>query len=334
MRISQFQRYSQKENTVTNNVLLMLSRLNDLNINYYIAFIEALNDGDVNYSPLPIFTQQRNTGNGIIDGHIEVQPSKILIETKIHSTEFIKKLTKYSIAFQKNSQNQLWHLSSKKFDENKVSEINTLLEKSYDFNIHFLNLSFLDLVDNLEGLCEDNLHDMELKLLTEDFKEYCYASNLISDEDFKLLFAPTGFSYKWNKKHKIYYCPKTWHRQSFKFFGLYNNKSIRSISKIEKVIEADYNADTQELNIYTVNVSEKQKTRLTTALIDLNKSHSGLKYYLFPEDDFYETHFRKTSKGGIQGHRYKDLREFIKEEAFDFENVNLIAKELRHTTWE
>jgi len=39
MRISQFQKYSQKENTVTNNVLLMLSRLNDLNVSYYKSII-------------------------------------------------------------------------------------------------------------------------------------------------------------------------------------------------------------------------------------------------------------------------------------------------------
>ena len=45
MRISQFQKYSQKENTVTNNVLLMFSRLNDLNVNYYKSIIERLNEG-------------------------------------------------------------------------------------------------------------------------------------------------------------------------------------------------------------------------------------------------------------------------------------------------
>ena len=94
MRISQFQKYSQKENTVTNNVLLMLSRLNDLDVIYYKTIIERLNEGQKqqSYHPQPIFSQQINVVNGIIDGHIEVKASKILIETKLGQKEFIEKL--------------------------------------------------------------------------------------------------------------------------------------------------------------------------------------------------------------------------------------------------
>ncbi len=92
MRISQFQKYSQKENAVTNNVLLMLSRLNDLNVIYYKSIIERLNEGNEqqNYYLQPIFSQQRGVGNGIIDGHIEVMASKILIETKLNHKELFK----------------------------------------------------------------------------------------------------------------------------------------------------------------------------------------------------------------------------------------------------
>lgn len=235
MTISQFQKHSQKENTVTNNVLLMLSRLNDLiNVDYYKSIIERLNERSLQqyYFPQPIFSQQFRMKKGIIDGHIEIKASKIVIETKLNSKEFIGKLIKCGKVFNENSQNQLWHLSSVKFDKNEVVEINKKLKESYPT----LNIQFNDLIDNLEGIYEENTHDTELWLLLDDFSNYCIESGLISNEECKLLFVPTGFSYNWNKEHKIYYCPTSWHSQKFKFFGLYNWKSVRTISEIETTI--------------------------------------------------------------------------------------------------
>ncbi|MEL6559975.1 MAG: hypothetical protein AAFQ94_17430 [Bacteroidota bacterium] len=333
MRISQFQKYSQKENTVTNNVLLMLSRLNDLNVNYYKTLIERLNEGNKqqDYYPQPIFSQQIGVGNGIVDGHIEVKASKILIETKLNQKEFIGKLVKYADVFDAHSQNQLWHLSSTKFSEKEVEEINAALKELYPYEIQFNNLLFSDLIENLEGIYEEHVHDQELKLLFDDFRAYCYESDLVSDEEFKLLFAPTGFSYDWNIRHKIYYCPVHWHSQRFRFFGLYNWKSVRSISEIETTIVADYYAATQELVVHSEGHTEDQIMRLRNGLVELGEDHYGLKYYLFPIHSFYLTDFRKTSHGGIQGYRYKDLRDFLPMEG----TINLVAvaEDLKQVTW-
>lgn len=334
MRISQFQKYSQRENVVTNNVLLMLSRLNDLNIDYYKSMIERLNEGNFQqyYYPQPIFTQQFGVEKGIIDGHIEVKSSKILIETKLNSKEFIGKLVKYGKAFNENSQNQLWHLSSIRFEYNEVTEINKRLKEDYpNLEIQFNNLLFSDLIENLEGIYEENNHDMELRLLLDDFSNYCIESNLISNEEYKLLFAPTGFSFKWNKKHKIYYCPTSWHSQKFKFFGLYNWKSVRTISEIETTIIADYDAETKKLTIHGKGHTDEQIERLKIGLTELGENHYGLKYYILPESETFETDFRKTSHGGIQGYRYKDLRDYLTLN--DYSDLKVIAEELKRVTW-
>ncbi len=334
MRISQFQKYSQKENTVTNNVLLMLSRLNDLNIEYYKTIIERLNEGSLqqSYYPQPIFRQQVGSKNGIIDGHIEVKPSKIIIETKLHSKEFINKLIKYAEVFNESCHNQLWHLSSVKFSDNEVVEINKRLKVTYpNLKIQFNNLLFSDLIDNLEGIYEENTHDMELRLLLEDFSNYCISSYLISNEEYKLLFVPTGFSYEWNMKHKIYYCPTHWHSQKFKFFGLYHWKTVRSISEIETIIIANYNVDTDDLKVHSKGHTPEQIQRLHNGLKELEEDHEGLKYYILPENNFYETDFRKISHGGIQGYRYKDLRDYITLN--DYNDIQLIANELRKVNW-
>ena len=105
MRISQFQKYSQKENTVTNNVLLMLSRLNDLKVDYYKDIIEKISDGEKAYYPQANFIQQVKSERGIIDGYIEVKASKIVIETKLAQKELVSKLTKYGEVFRRGAQN-------------------------------------------------------------------------------------------------------------------------------------------------------------------------------------------------------------------------------------
>lgn len=334
MRISQFQKYSQKENTVTNNVLLMLSRLNDLKVDYYKDIIEKISDGEQNYYPQANFIQQVNSNRGIIDGYIEVKASKIVIETKLAQKELISKLTKYGDTFKLGAQNQLWHLSSKCYSENEVEIINNKLKLDYpNISIQFNNLTFLDIIENLEDIYSENVHDYELKLLYEDFRDYCYEAGLVNDSSYKLLFVPTGFSYEWNKKHKMYFCPKNWHKQEFTYFGLYNNKSVRYISKVENKIIADFDINTQELTVHSKKITERQFDRLKNSLIDRGESQSGLKYYLLPEDEFYSTDFRKESKGGIQGFRYKDLRHFVDKGILDSSEDAKLAELLKSKKW-
>ena len=337
MRISQFQKYSQKENTVTNNVLLMLSRLNDLKVEYYKSMIEKLSDGGQSYEPQANFLQQVGSNRGIIDGFIEVKASKIVIETKLSQRELIKKLTKYGDVFKKGVQNQLWHLSSNSYSEEEVEIINEKLKQEYpQIPIEFNNLLFLNLIENLEEIYEENVHDYELKLLYEDFRDYCYEQRLVNDSAYKLLFVPTGWSYKWNLKHKMYFCPTNWHKQDFSFFGLYKYKSVRSFTKVENIIQANYDFPSNSLTIFSKNYTDRQIERLRSALLDFGESQSDLKYYILPENEFYTTDFKKGSKGGIQSFRYKDLRHFIEEENqvyLENQNTERIAEILKNKVW-
>jgi hypothetical protein len=67
-------------------------------------------------------------------------------------------------------------------------------------------------------------------------------------------------------------------------------------------------------------------------LLDLSPENQiGLKYYILPETSTYETDFRKITHGGIQGYRYKDLRDYLT--LSDYNDVKLIADELRKVTW-
>lgn len=337
MRISQFQKYSQKENTVTNNVLLMLSRLNDIKTEYYKDLIQTINESE-DYFPSPIFGQQIGVQSGIIDGYIEVKASKIVIETKLSNKELIEKLTKYAIKFSTHSQNYLWHISTKKYNKEEEKEIKERLKELYpEITIHFNNLTFKDVVENLEQVYELNKHDEDLKLLFEDFNDYCNEEHLMPDYQYKLIFVPTGFSFDWNFKNKMYFCPLNWHKQDFTYFGLYLNKTVKTIATVENCIVADFDKAQNQLTIHssTMNreITEKQRERLRNGLIEWGDNQSGHKYYLFDENDFFETNFCKRSKGGIQGVRYKDLRDFIGNEQIKNKTTKEISNLLRDKDW-
>ena len=191
------------------------------------------------------------------------------------------------------------------------------------------------MIENLEEIYSQNIHDYELKLLFEDFRDYCDEEGLVRDSSYKLLFVPTGFSYEWNKKHKLYFCPVSWHKQEFTYFGLYKSKSIRTISKVENIIIADFDINNQKLITHSKNYTDRQIERLRNGLIDFGKSQSGLKYYILPEDEFYEIDFKKESKGGIQGFRYKDLRKYVDESKLKSINDNseTLSKLLKDKVW-
>lgn len=155
------------------------------------------------------------------------------------------------------------------------------------------------------------------------------------DYQYKLIFVPTGFSFNWNFRNKIYFCPLNWHKQDFTYFGLYNNKSVRTIATVENCIVADFDKAQNQLTTHssTKEITEKQRERLRNALIEWGDNQSGLKYYLFDENDFFKTNFCKRSKGGIQGHRYKDLRDFIGNEQIKDKTTEEISNLLKDKDW-
>ena len=71
-QIRHFPRYSQKENIVTNNVLMLMSRLYDYNRLKFSTFLVALGDEASNVAEhLQLqFGQQRGTETSVVDGFI------------------------------------------------------------------------------------------------------------------------------------------------------------------------------------------------------------------------------------------------------------------------
>lgn len=333
--LNQFQQYSQGENTVTNNVLLMLSNLYEINPKYYEEYIRGLTEDVDSYEVIPSFLQQvNNRGNGIIDGHIQVRASKIIIETKLHGLEWIDKLLKYSDSFDEHEFKLLFHLSSKKYQQNQIDEINNTLKTNMVIGkTIFHSLTYQDLVDQLKELANNYPFEHYLQRLNEHFEGYCLGMGLMPNSNHVLRAMACGQSFDLNVKHKFYFDLASRGYSDFNYLGIYKWKSVRYIGKVENVIVANWDEKSGLEILETKNeITDDQKKRLINAIKESDENgwgvESGHRFFLL--NDFEETDFAKTTPGGIFRVRYFNLEDYIEKVP---KKIIDIAMELRSKSW-
>ena len=334
--LNQFQQYSQGENTVTNNVLLMLSNLYEINPKYYEEFIKGLTEDSDNYEIIPAFRQQvGNRGNGIIDGHIQTKATKIIIETKLHGLEWIDKLLKYSDSFDRNEYKLLVHLSSVGYSEKEIEKIEKRLSERTELGkVNFLSVTYQDLVDQLKELANNYSFEYYLQRLNEHFESYCLGMGLMPKSNHVLRAMACGQSYDLNVKHRVYFDLASRGYSHFKYLGIYRSKSVRHLGVIENIVEADWDENSGlTLKDSKFPVTKEQEKRLLEAIRqsvaqgwEVAKDH---RFFLLT--DFVETDFKKTSPGGIFRVRFFNLDEVLEEVP---DATSGIAEALRTKTWE
>jgi hypothetical protein len=334
--INPFQQYSQGENTVTNNVLLMFSMLYEINPRYYEEYVNGLIEESEYYNVVPVFRQQfNNNGNGFIDGHIKIQPSTIIIETKLDGLEWIEKLLKYTDSFMKDENQLLFHLSKIKYDEKGSDQIKGRLSKNEKTkNVKFVSLTYKDLLIQLGLLKEKYPYEPSIQKLFNQFDDYISTMNLIPDERHILRAMACGQSYPLNIKHQFYFDLNSRGYRKFDYLGIYYWKAVRYLGEVENTIVADYN-DVDGLIVHesTTPVTPDQQIRLKAAILDSLKEGWNIDqdHRFFLLKDFEETNFVKRSFGGIFRVRYFYLES---EPGIKVDNTKQIAADLRSFTWE
>ena len=334
--LNQFQHYSQGENTVTNNVLLMLSNLYEINPKYYEDFIKGLTEDSDQYEVIPTFRQQvGNRGNGIIDGHIQIKASKIIIETKLNGLEWIDKLVKYSQSFDQNEYKLLIHLSSTRYPETEIEKIHNRLSELRGLGkINFLSITYQDLVDQLKELANNYQYEHYLQRLNEHFESYCLGMGLMPRSNNILRAMACGQSYDLNVKYQFYFDLASRGYSDFKFLGIYKWKSVRHIGLVENMIEADWDEISGlQIKNSKLPVTEEQKQKLIEAIKESSDEGWGVMkdHRFFLLSNFTMTDFKKTSPGGIFRVRYFNLENEFEKVPVD---ITMIAEQLKTKTWE
>lgn len=333
--LNQFQQYSQGENTVTNNILLMLSNLYDIRPKYYEEFIKGLVEDENYYEVIPTFRQQiGNRGDGIIDGFIQTKATKIVIETKLNGLESVEKLLKYTKSYDEFESKILIHLSSQRYEIHQVQEIKKRLSEFNLGKISFHSLTYQDLVDQLKYIASTYSYEHYLLRLSEHFESYCLGMRLIPQSNHILRAMACGDSFDLNLKHKFYFDLASRGFSDFKYLGIYGWKAVRFIGLVENEIVADWDAENGLLiKSHKKTVTEEQRNRLIAAIQDALSLGWGIdsdhRFFLMSETA--DTEFIKKSPGGIFRVRYFDLEEVFEKVPSD---IKEIGEKLRTETWQ
>ena len=336
-----FQRYSQKENVVTNNTLGLFTQLYRDSPSRLEDLLGKLIDGvsvDVGVS----MQQQTTERSSVPDGALTQSSFRVVLETKTGESFSVDQLERHLDAFKDEEQRILLLLSPRGLDEAEHAEVKRKLE-SQDKGVTFAAVEFADVVDALIGGGNEeeegdplvSEYEQDLYELVVDYKNFCSEVGLLPDDD--LMYAvPCGDTHELNFKYDLYYHPVSRGYQKHQYVGIYYDMSIRGIGKIEHTVHANlFDGELEGEGLKELTEGEKERIRGAIKSAPEMAGHSVEQDHEFlVVDKFHETDFRKKSNYGMRGPQYFSLRDHLEiGEHRDLPATGEIAKKLRGASW-
>lgn len=310
-KIHYFQRYTQRENVVTNNTMLLFSRLYHYSPLKFKKFLDTLLEFDIEVGVN--FTQQEKNSNSTPDGVITQESFKIAIETKLHNGFGIKQLENHLTSFKDENKSVLIALSNIPMDSGQLKDVRLRVSNFNDENkknILLISTTFQQIISIFREELSD--YDIELNDIIDDYEEFCNNTGLLPKDYPRMLIVPCGSTIKDNIEFKLYYDPAHRSFSRATHIGIYNNKAVKAIGRISNVVTADYDEEKEELKIIhqDTETSQDQKERIRLIILRAKETlgwsiAKGHKFFCF--EDMEITNYRKISSGGIMGKRYENL---------------------------
>ena len=337
--ITYFQRYSQKENTVTNNTLLCLSKLYEYNP---VRFQDFLNDilPDIPIEVGVDLKQQTRAKKGIKkvstpDGQLSQSSFKIVVETKLGNKFTIRQIKDHLSAFSNETVKVLFLLNPEPIaaeQRTAIEKVITDFNEENESNIRLVATNFEALIDSYDHVLEDR--DYSIRDILQDYLQYCDDEGLLPRVDHTMRAVTCGITLEENLQFNLYYDPADRTYRNHRFVGLYKNKSIRGIGEVENIIQADMIANRLKIINSTEQVTADQIRRITDVIphakrtcgYNIQKNHQ---FFLVKE--FFPTDYRKATKGGIMSRKYFDLKKVLHVE--DLPDTEHIANILMDLEW-
>lgn len=323
--IHHFQRYSSKENVITNNTLRLLGQVYNDSPERLEALLGALADVSVDIDLQ--MTQQEAGPESVPDGAL-FQPSlRIVLETKRNDSFSAGQLKRHLEAFSEEDQKVLLLLTAETPDEGKMERVR---RKARERDVVFGSITFSDLIDALIG--EDGIvseYETDLREIVRDYENFCSERALLPDDDV-LRAVPCGDTHKLNIDCDLYYMPVSRGYRSHQYIGIYYSKSIRHVGKLAHDVEVSRTDG--ELRGETDRLTEEERERIHRAMDRRPGIEDGIRIFLV--DKFHPTDFTKESKHGMRSAQYFSLREHLDLiGAEKLPSAEEIAKRLRDASW-
>lgn len=312
--IHYFQRYSQKENVVTNNTLLLFSRLYAFSPVRLNALLSVL----LNDTPLEIgvsFFQQMKSSKSIPDAEI-VQPSiKILIETKLYSNYDRDQLENHIESFKNEDKRVLVLISPEVPPSVFIDGVEGVIREKNESDkslIEFYCITFEKIIESCEDIIQD--FEVELKELINDYREFCSSENLLPTAPYTMRAVTAGRSLEENIEHDIYYCPADRSYQPHEYMALYNNKAIVAVGKIKAISVVNYNGKKLIVKETTKELTDDEKQRIIDVIRKARENNGwdiSNDHQFFLVEKFFKTLYKKDTKYPLQRTRYFDIKKIL-----------------------
>lgn len=333
--IHYFPRYSQRENTVTNNTLLLLLRLMEASRTTFELFLTRLaGDSEIEFSPQWLrIGQQHSIGSAVVDGFIAQDSFKIAVETKLAPLFSVAQLARHLNVFEQEDHRLLLLLAPSRASE--TADLREFIVVARKQRVAVMITTFERVIEVMRSVLSST--DDEMNDLLDDFEAFCAESDyrLLPNDRFMMFTPPCGPSHLENERFRLYYCPADRPIRRAHFLGIYTNRAVRAVGRISKILECVINIQAGQVHsIDDTRLTQEERERVLAAA-KLAPNHgwnisTGHRFYLC--DEWQSTNFLKESPGGIMGARMIDLRKVSRGLPLP-ETLAGIAQMLHTTTW-
>lgn len=338
MKVHYFQRYQKKENVVTANTMLFLSHIYNYSPELFFS-IFRVNEQFSSFDPeIKIRLQEKITGdqNSIPDAVISQESFKIVVETKTTGRFNFEQLNNHLKSFSDEKYSFLISISPKPMLLNIKNNFEKELKKyncTHNKHIAHFNTTFDDLITNVQEVINEN--DYKIKEILDDYIDYCRESKLLKLSDKFMRVRSSNITYDFDMKYNVYFDNAKHGFRSHDYLGLYKDKKVCAIGKINAQILAVENKDGQmEYSEEIGHITDKIKDTINLAIKDAERRGDDLRTvqhrYFFVEK-FIETNFIKTTPRALWGSRIFDLSQLLGVDKIP--ETEEVAKLLSEKTW-
>jgi hypothetical protein len=327
-RIHYFQRYSQRENAVTNNTLLLFSRVYaDSPLRFQALLAKLLDDDRIPVGVM--FEQQKRTVASVPDGFIEQRAFRIVVETKVNASVQDEQLFNHLTALEQDQPHQYLLLVTVKPQTPQARERYAGVLAARASRVRLITTTFEAICQSLEGLYLE--HVAEMKLVLDDYARYCEEERLIPRTPHTLRIVPCGTSFEFNVRHAIYFHPSDRGHGPFEYLGLYRDKSVQYLLRPASVFDVKLEAGVLNKDLVVGEKTDRFDLRICSIIEELEGTYEIQRgHRFFCADQLIATDYKKESPGGIQGPRNHHLADIP---GLDLSTTETIAAGLRTVVW-
>ena len=276
--------------------------------------------------------QQKRVDHGRVpDGFIFQESFKIVIETKQQPFFDFKQLEGHLHAFKDEKNKVLLLLSPEIPNQNLLEQIKTAANESFP-DVKIVPTTFEAIIKTFTEVLDENRHWDMLELI-EEYTAFCTETDLLPIWKYIMRARTAGYSFDFNLAHNLYYDHISRGYMKHQYFGLYKQKAVRAVGKIENIVVANLE-NGQLVNVHSdlgKEVTPQQREKIINAIVDAKTwtgddvSHDCR---FFMVERFAETFFEKVTPNPILKSKQFDLRKVLEVSELP-SNIDTIAQNLQ-----